>query len=100
MRARYQVLILPYKRGDQGLLYGIFKRRDVACWQFLAGGGEIEDQTPLAAARREAFEEAGINPAERYIALETQCSISTEHFPKARKSWGEQCLIIPEQLCR
>ena len=43
-RAKYQVLVIPYKKTEDGVLYCVFKRSDIAdCWQFIAGGGEDED---------------------------------------------------------
>ena len=95
-RAKYQVLALPYKKQDGKILYCIFKRSDMDAWQFIAGGGEDEDASPLAAAKREAYEEARISPDEKYNMLETTCSISTECFPKSRRIWGVACLVIPE----
>ncbi len=94
MRAKYQVLVLPYKRTDK-ILYCIFKRSDTDCWQFIVGGGETEDDTVLISAKRESYEEAGISPNGKYSELETLCSISIENF-LARKFWGENCLVIPE----
>lgn len=95
-RAKYQVLVLPYSIQDKTIEYCIFKRRDLNIWQFIAGGGEIDDKSILETAKREAFEETGINKENKFVALETQCSISTECFPKARLKWGEECLVIPE----
>ena len=96
-RAKYQVLVIPYRKSDDEVLYCIFQRSDMdSCWQFVAGGGEEEDGAPLISARREAFEEAGIPLDAHFIQLETTSSISTEHFPKARLHWGERCLVIPE----
>ena len=96
-RAKYQVLVIPYRKSDDEVLYCIFQRSDMAdCWQFVAGGGEEEDGVPLISARREAFEEAGIPLDAHFIQLETTSSISTEHFPKARLHWGERCLVILE----
>lgn len=95
MRAKYQVLVLPYRRQDEGIRYCIFRRGDMRCWQFIAGGGETEDVSVLASARREAFEEAQIPLNAAYTALETRCSISTACF-SARALWGEDCLVIPE----
>ena len=94
-RAKYQVLVLPYRKCEGKILYCIFKRSDTDEWQFVAGGEE-EDDSPLVSAKREALEEAGIAPDERYTELETCCSISTEHFKKARSIWGADCLVIPE----
>ena len=96
-RAKYQVLVIPYKKNGNCISYCIFKRSDMnECWQFVAGGGEDEDKTPLVSAQREAFEEAGISSDLHYTELETKCSIATECFKKARTIWGEDCLVIPE----
>ena len=96
-KAKYQVLVIPYIKTNDGVLYCVFKRSDMDnCWQFVAGGGEEDDVTPLISAKREAFEEAGISFDALFAQLETTSSISTEHFPKARQSWGESCLVIPE----
>ncbi len=65
------------------------------CVQFIAGGGETEDETVLDSAKREAFEVAGISRDSKYTALETRCSISAECF-RARSEWGYDCLVIPE----
>ncbi len=96
-RAKYQVLVIPYRRSGEHISYCIFKRNDMDdCWQFVAGGGEDEDGSALASARREAFEEAGISPELRFTKLETTCSIASECFGNARAVWGEDCLVIPE----
>ena len=96
-RAKYQVLVIPYWKSDQDILYCVFKRSDMdECWQFIAGGGEDEDQTPLISAQREAFEEAGISSQMHFTELETKCSIATECFKNAQTIWGEDCLVIPE----
>ena len=95
-RAKYQVLVLPYKRQGDKILYCIFHRSDMDVWQFIAGGGEDEDASPLISATREAYEEANISCDEKYDALETKCSISTECFKNARLVWGDACLVIPE----
>ena len=95
-RAKYQVLVLPYKKLAEKALYCIFKRSDMDAWQFIAGGGEDEDASPLISAKREANEEAHISFDEKYAALETTCSISTECFKNAKLLWGETCLVIPE----
>lgn len=42
-RAKYQVLVLPYKKLDDKALYRIFKRSGMDAWQFIVGGGEDED---------------------------------------------------------
>lgn len=78
-RAKYQVLVIQYRKATEGILYCIFKRNDMSnCWQFIAGGGEDEDDIPLTSAKREAWEEAGIPIDLNVVELETKCSISTE----------------------
>ena len=96
-RAKYQVLVIPYRKHDNDTLYCVFNRSDMdECWQFIAGGGEDEDQTPFISAQREAFEEAGISSNMHFTELETKGSIATECFKNARTIWGEDCLVIPE----
>ncbi len=95
-RAKYQVLILPYHREVESVLYCVFRRSDMDIFQFISGGGEDEDGSALASAKREAFEEAGISESCRFFPLETLCSIPADCFPKARAVWGESCLVIPE----
>lgn len=94
-RAKYQVLVIPYRIQDNIIKYAVFHRSDMEIWQFIAGDGE-DGETPLQSARREAFEEAGIPTNKNYHPLETRCSISTECFKVHRKIWGEDCLVIPE----
>ena len=95
-RAKYQVLVIPYYIENDTVKYGIFHRRNVDAWQFIAGGGEDEDVFELVSAKREAYEEAGIDMTSKYSALDTISSISTSCFSKARKVWGEECLVNPE----
>ena len=95
-RAKYQVLVLPYRIDGDQVKYCVFHRSDMDVWQFIAGGGEDTDFSALESAKREAFEEAGIPMDSRYTSLETTCSISTDCFKKDRTAWGEACLVIPE----
>lgn len=94
-RAKYQVLVIPYIIKDNIINYAVFHRSDMQIWQFISGGGE-DEEIPLQAAKREAYEEAGILFDNKYYPLETCCSISTECFKVHRSIWGEECLVIPE----
>ncbi len=69
MRAPFQVLVIPFKKEDNDFLYGVFLRKDLKIWQFIAGGGEDYDKSIYEAARREAYEEAGITENAKYIKL-------------------------------
>ena len=60
-RARYQILVIPYCIQDDQVQFCLFRRSDMGIWQFIAGGGEEEDLSIIASAKREAFEEAGIS---------------------------------------
>lgn len=60
----------------------------------MAGGGE-DDETPLPAARREAFEEARISPDAAFLPLDTTTSIRMTCFRESHH-WGEDRFVVPE----
>jgi dATP pyrophosphohydrolase len=93
-RAPFQVLVLPY-RIVQGkdILYAIFKRSDGNYWQGIAGGGE-DDESPLDAAKREAHEEAGVDPTSRFTKLDSQATIPVAGI--CGFLWGSDVLVVPE----
>ncbi len=95
-RAPFQVLVLPYFRSMSGkVLYSIFRRttRSGGYWQGIAGGGE-DDETPLAAARRETAEEAGIPSTQQFVKLHAMCMIPVVNV--CGFVWGPDVLVIPE----
>ncbi len=95
-RANFQVLALPFMVCDSNIKYAVFLRSDMNIWQFIAGGGE-NDETPLEAAKREAYEEANIDHDTLFYALDTCCSIPAGIFRESdRKRWGENCYVVPE----
>ena len=94
-RAPFQVLVIPYRITDVGqVLYAAFRRRDGDYWQWIAGGGE-SNETPLQAAKREAYEEARINTGSSFTSL---TSMSMIPVPSICGSliWGEDVLVVPE----
>jgi isopentenyl phosphate kinase len=94
-RAPFQVLIYPYRRTDTGEFeYALFKRSDHGYWQAVAGGGE-EGESPLEAARREAFEEANISSDSSYLVLQTVESVPVTEF-RDSYLWGEETYVIPQ----
>ncbi len=95
-RASYQVLVIPYRLAAGTAEFCVFRRSDRDIWQFIAGGGETGDESILASAKREAYEEAGIGGDRPYTPLDSQCSIPACHFRDAEKLWGIDCLVIPE----
>ncbi len=91
-----QVLVIPYKMIDGTPQYCILKRSDADYWQFIAGGAE-DEETPLEVAKREAFEEAGLENTLLYYKL-----TSTFHVPadcislKHRQYWSADIFVLPE----
>jgi dihydroneopterin triphosphate diphosphatase len=93
-RAPFQILVLPFRViGVDVFEYALFKRRDESYWQGIAGGGE-DDETPIAAAKREAFEEAHIPFATPFFALQTTSTVPIFHF-SARHLWPKELYVIP-----
>jgi dATP pyrophosphohydrolase len=96
-RAPFQVLVLPWRRrdgGDRALEVAVLRRADYDLWQFVSGGGEL-GETPAAAARREAHEEAGIPPGAEYLALDSTTTLPACWFT-AWASWPADVLVVPE----
>jgi len=75
--------------------FALFRRADTTdvCWQGIAGGGE-DDETPEAAARREAFEEAGIAKDGPLLPLDSRAMIPVQAI--CGFLWGQDVLVIPE----
>ncbi|MED1480126.1 NUDIX pyrophosphatase [Bacillus altitudinis] len=94
MRAPYQVLIFPYIETENSIQYAIFHRSDYGYWQGIAGGGE-DSETPIEAAKREAFEEAGIIRECPYIKLDSVSSLPVEDVV-GEFLWGKDVYVIKE----
>ena len=95
-RAPFQVLALPYRiTSDSVILYALFKREPStgSYWQGIAGGGE-NSESPLEAAKRETLEEAGIDPSNEYMELDSFAMIPVVNVCGFR--WGSDVLVIPE----
>ncbi len=95
MRAPFQVLVIGFRETPEfAVEYLILRRRDQGIWQAIAGGGE-DEELAAEAARREAFEEAGITRARPLYRLATVNSIPVADFA-ARESWSPDLYVIPE----
>ncbi len=93
-RAPFQILVLPYwMMGGGTIEYAVFRRSDQGWWQGIAGGGE-DDETPLEAAKRESYEEAGISPDSDYTKLDSLSTIPVVGI--CGFAWGEDVLVIPQ----
>ena len=75
----FQVLVIPFRRGRDGVKYVIFRRADLELWQWIAGGGEI-GETPVDAAKREAWEEARVPRQSIYLELDSLAKIPASCF--------------------
>ena len=94
-RAPFQVLVLPYRPEPDGPRYAILRRerKTGGYWQFIAGGGHV-GETRAQAARREAFEEAGVSRRATLIRLQAAATIPVERV--SGFLWGPDVLVIPE----
>lgn len=95
-RAPFQVLVFPFRPTNDGFEYAVLRRADGdgLVWQAISGGGE-DDETPLAAARREMAEEGAIPSDAELIVLDSQASIPAHGFA-ASALWGPDVAVIPE----
>lgn len=93
-RAKYQVLVIPYMVKSNSLYFAVLKRSDSQSWQFIAGGGE-GDETPCEAAKRESYEEAGIDILSRYIKLDCTSTVPVFNFSES-SNWPSDLYVIPE----
>ena len=94
-RAPFQVLVYPFRTNETGKReYCLFKRADNGLWQGIAGGGE-DAESPIEAAIRETWEEAGLPPSSRFIRLDSVESIPA-HIFKERSNWGNDVYVIPQ----
>ncbi len=92
-RAPFQVLVIPFCRVNESLLFCVLKRSDGGYWQWICGGGE-DDESPIDAARREAFEEAGIGPECGFVRLDSQSTVPVTGI--SGFAWGPDVLVVPE----
>lgn len=70
------------------------KRSDAGYWQAIAGGGE-DSETPLEAAKREAYEEAGISADSDFLQLDTVVPVPVIEF-RDSYLWGDDVYVIPQ----
>lgn len=95
MRAKFQVLVLPFAVTADDVRYCVFKRPDMNFWQFVLGGGE-DMETPFEAAVRECRDEIGVENCNFY-KLDSTASIPTNWVgERVRAAWGPDCIVISE----
>lgn len=95
MRSAFQILAIPYQIIDGSPFYCVFHRADFDQWQFIAGGGE-DDEIPLEAAKKETFEEGGVQ-SDKWIELKSLSYIPAAVIAeKERQHWRKDTYVIPE----
>lgn len=95
MRAPFQILAIPYRINDDSILFCVMHRSDEDIWQFVAGGGE-DNETPLESAKREIFEETGVNSKNIFQLTSTAYVPADCILECHRKMWSEDTYVIPE----
>ncbi len=94
-RAPFNVLVYPYRKTDAGHFeYALLRRSDNGWWQGVAGGGEDQD-TPLQAAKRESWEEAGTSMDSEFLQLDTVMPIPVTGLAVG-DLWGRDTYVIPQ----
>lgn len=94
-RAPFQAIVIPFVKASSGEpRYGVFKRRTHEMWQAISGGGE-DAETPLDAAKRETFEEAGIADRDDWVCLQSRASIPASLF-SGTDHWAPDLYVVPE----
>src|SRR5262245_65988597 len=98
-RAPFQVLVFPYRKiSDDAYEYALLKRSDAGWWQAIAGGGE-NNEKPLEAAKREAYEETGIPADADFLLLDTIISIPVLAFKDSSRSEERRVGKVCRALC-
>ena len=91
-RTPFQVLIIPFHL-NKALEYAVTKRSDTGLCQFLSGGGKL-GESPIEAAKREAFEEGSIPNNYEFQKLDSIASIRGDIFQEYNL-WGNGVYSIP-----
>lgn len=94
MRLPFQILAIPYRK-DNEYQFCVFHRADIDQYQFVAGGGE-DDENALSAAIREIKEETGLTVT-NIISLTSMTYIPANVISKKhRRHWDKDTFVIPE----
>lgn len=96
-RQSKQVHIYLYRENSEGSYeFAVFQRSDNELWWQGISGGVEEGETIEETARREAFEEAGINIKPPLYKLESISYLPTYIFDdEIQEEWGKDIVVIP-----
>jgi dATP pyrophosphohydrolase len=90
-----QVIVIAFRlREAHDPEYAPLRTSDDAKWQPIAGGAE-DFEMPSEAARREAFEEAGLPTSVPLYALQSLDSVPVIHF-QVRDLWPADLYVVPQ----
>ncbi len=96
-RQPIHTLVIPYRLTDTNTLeFALFQRPPGPLgefWQWISGGVEGQE-TLLETAKREAQEEAGIDPVSEFIQLDSMTTIPAEFT--TGMLWGPDVLLVKE----
>ena len=92
MRRPRTVLVLLFRRTAGGVRHGVFRRADDDNWQSVSGGVE-DDETLVAAARRETAEETGLSGDAPLYRLDMVSGVESSCFA-ARSEWPADLYIV------
>ena len=94
MRAPFQILAIPYRK-KQEYQFCVLHRADLDQYQFVAGGGE-DDEEAMETAIREIKEETSVTAAS-VIQLTSMAYIPADVISeKHRRFWSKDTFVIPE----
>lgn len=93
MRAPFQVLVLPYRKSNNGYKVLICRRSDDGFWQGVSDGGE-SGESSLEAAVRELFEETQLT-GENWQQLDAMCMLPRVYY-KGHELRYEHPYVVPE----
>lgn len=91
-----QVHIYLYRKRRERYEYAIFQRKDMPfCWQGVCGGLE-DNETAEEGARRELYEEAGVEGKLPLYRLESVSYLPVNIFNvESQKAWGKDVVVVP-----
>lgn len=88
MRAPFQILAVPYRFIENELYFCVFRRADSNVWQFVAGGGE-DNENPIQAALREIKKETDVT-AEKLTELKSVAFVPVEIVTETMRALGQE----------
>ena len=93
MKSIYHILVLPFMYKDENILYALFKRDDMPIWEGIVGESKY-GESPIDAAKREAYAKNGISSDRNFIRLASMTTTPAVYAYGFK--WGQDVAVIPE----